>query len=953
MLTMASPSHLASTMTMQHSSKDLTPDDVDFDAIMRLMTSRHTVELVDRHVAAVRKVCKMCRQGFLLRHLQPLIELLRLVVQRFSSGQREFAPAICEFTQVASQPLVSCKASDMITYGHHLPTFITTLVGVLGSALPPAEDIGMIDNFEAQAAWEERRMLNERVRIEVAHTLACWSRFGLDENSVELRPNQPLIQAVADVGTPNLRILQQSQAIDELSAAFRVEDSPEAIVIALGAIRDMSLYRPLARQITNCGLISNLIHVIRVNLLGSDVLLVAAEVLWNVLELDWDGAAEALGSSDVIESFRDFMEAALTRGYRFKDKIFRNDMMVLLMYVSKRPENRSLFASTGLMALLLSRAVTEKQRKVLQDTGVLQELMHHTQGGSGFTIPGASSAGSAKDGGSAAEPEVTVALTNSQEDMEFRILLWGTLARCCSSDACADLATRCGFVTSLLSYLDENEVVAEQRQWSQEQRRMMQLEALSALFSLVQYMPSSFIEGRGNSIALRLLQGTPSRDIQRKCLHLLQVAVRTGPEFAQELGAGAVAALIELFKDKDVTMSGRQLCASVLAGLCAGHPGNCREFRKKGGIDAIREEVLYRPDETTENHLFYTLCVIDCVWCAIVGTRKNELRFVDIGGLFALLDVLEVAPLLLKRQIIGCLADLMQNRKAAQLFVQWNSQTTMKGALKILLELWQTEQDNASSTVTSGVIRDIDRPLNPPVHDAAENGAEGQHHDGDSDGSGRDGGGSLNSSRASGRLRHAMAFEGRSKMSITGGVARAGATARSSNAGATNGFPNGAASADKQDARAKIYSILSCVGFDCHDVLNISERQHMELVKLYPDCVQLETWNKVRENLIARGVKPISADLKWIEDSIAERKLQTSWIKSVQQQLADERRSEEQASLHRFYDDIRSRGQFRRTAHKDAGSPTDKGFDDEDRPGGSPRGGGRATANSDEGGFSD
>lgn len=125
------------------------------------------------------------------------------------------------------------------------------------------------------------------------------------------------------------------------------------------------------------------------------------------------------------------------------------------------------------------------------------------------------------------------------------------------------------------------------------------------------------------------------------------------------------------------------------------------------------------------------------------------------------------------------------------------------------------------------------------------------------------------------------------------------------------------AAADRQDARAKIYAILSCVGFECQDALNIGERQQMELVKLYPDCVELETWNSVRESLIARNVKPISADLKWIEDCITERKQQTSWIQTVQQKLADERHAEEQASLHRFYADIRSRAQFRRSAPKD------------------------------------
>jgi len=94
----------------------------------------------------------------------------------------------------------------------------------------------------------------------------------------------------------------------------------------------------------------------------------------------------------------------------------------------------------------------------------------------------------------------------------------------------------------------------------------------------------------------------------------------------------------------------------------------------------------------------------------------------------------------------------------------------------------------------------------------------------------------------------------------------------------------------------------------------------MELVKLFPDCVQLETWIKVQENLAAKGINPISADRKWIEDSIAERKAQTQWVLGVQQKLADERRCEEKASLDRFYEDIRSRAQFRRASAKDGPS---------------------------------
>jgi len=443
----------------------------------------------------------------------------------------------------------------------------------------------------------------------------------------------------------------------------------------------------------------------------------------------------------------------------------------------------------------------------------------------------------------------------------------------------------------------------------------MQLEALSALFLLVQYMPDSFITANGNSIVLQLLQDQSNREVQKKCLHLLQIAVRMGPQFAEELGQfGAVGALIELFTDRDVPMNGRQLCISVLAGLCSGHAENCREFRKKGGVEAIREEVVYRPDETTDNHLYCTLCVVDCIWCAIVGTRKNEVRFLDAGGLFALLDVLEIAPLLLKRQIIGCLADLVQYKKAAKLFVQWNSQVTMKGGLKILLELWQNEQEVAGSTTKDGVIHDLDRPLNPV--EAVDNGPEANVGDGRLGTA--DSNSSNGSSKAGERFMAAKTYAdsttGFNKTGSQGTRTDMRQTKIGNGKGPDNPDDLGTSITERQDCRAKIFSILSCIGFECNEALNIAERQQMELVKLYPECVQLEAWIKVQEHLTSRSIKAISADRKWIEDSIAERKAQTTWVYGVQMKLSEERQDEEKLSLHRFYEDIRSRAQFRKSA---------------------------------------
>lgn len=214
-------------------------------------------------------------------------------------------------------------------------------------------------------------------------------------------------------------------------------------------------------------------------------------------------------------------------------------------------------------------------------------------------------------------------------------------------------------------------------------------------------------------------------------------------------------------------------------------------------------------------------------------------------------------------------------------------------------------QVTAVNVNADGVIHDLDRPLNPPKEKALGDTA------------------TMGNSKAMGKLRQAISH------------AEVVSKSKSdTNKSAKDPLRFGMMVVDQQDARAKIYSILSRVGFEGHDTLNIEERQQMELLKLYPDCRQLETWSDVKENLLAKGIKPISADLKWIEESINERKTQTAWIQTIQQQLADERHSEEQASLHRFYDDIRNRGALRKNMQKDGNarptsiSPGSQGEDD-------------------------
>merc|ERR1719247_2004008 len=817
------------------------------------------MDLSERHALAVRKVCRLSNKGFLLQHLPDLIELLDIVVTRYESGLTVFGPVLEDMAKTASLPLVARKASDMVTYGHRLPELLIVLMRNFSAATPDA------------TLPVEEQAVREQIRIRTGHMLACWARHGLDAQAID--PSEPLT-VFASVGTPNLRAVDQSTAVDAVAGAFRVENSEESIVVMLGAIRDMSLYMPLARKISNSGLLSHLVHVIHLHMMGSDILLVAVDILWNVLDLDWDGASAALGSLDILESFCEFMHMALVDGYREKDKALRNDLMVLLMLVARRSEVRRLFADSGLFSVLLRSALAPPNLQMLEEQGILEGLM-------GL----AGSAASGKD------PVGThpVVLTNSPEDMEFRILVWSTISSCCTDPRCAELAMQFGFVSSLLSYLDAAPQ-EDTRHWSREQIRTLQVQSLDSLFHITQCMPEAIREAPQGIMCVLLLLETAmgfqqyDEGLQRKCLLLLLAAMKKARSYVDDIGEAGVRIVVNCFTDSS-TMGIRQLCASVLSALCSGHKANQRAFRKNGGVELLVKHIQYKPEETLENFLSFEVCVIDAVWSCIVGSAKNEQRFIDQDGLFQLLEVLEVGPMMLKRQCLGCLADLVENPRAARMFVQWNSDITMKGGLKLLLELWEEEQMRRGATNDRGQIVDCDHPLNPPQPFKVDPG-----------------------DRADGNTMQDPLMSS----ATLGRPAASRSAERGTSAGKgllSDVFQFDEKVRETQDLRAKIYGILSKVGFEGHESLSIRERQHVELLKLYPECRVLETWLSVGERIQARGLKPLAVDAEFLEQQIAEQRTRTKWVLTVQQQLQAELEHEEAHHLNRFYDTIRMRAQ--------------------------------------------
>ena len=71
--------------------------------------------------------------------------------------------------------------------------------------------------------------------------------------------------------------------------------------------------------------------------------------------------------------------------------------------------------------------------------------------------------------------------------------------------------------------------------------------------------------------------------------------------------------------------------------------------------------------------------------------------------------------------------------------------------------------------------------------------------------------------------------------------------------------------------------------------------------------------NLVGSNL--RDFRLLAQDQAWLDQMVLEQRTRAEWIRNVQNQLHEDNQNQEVVSLHRYYDDIRSR-----FGNRDAGS---------------------------------
>ena len=115
---------------------------------------------------------------------------------------------------------------------------------------------------------------------------------------------------------------------------------------------------------------------------------------------------------------------------------------------------------------------------------------------------------------------------------------------------------------------------------------------------------------------------------------------------------------------KEGVLQLRELSVNILSNLCNENRENQKLFRRSGGIEAMIQNMQFKEVDHSGNAITFIGSVLDCLANSVFGNKRCESHFLDIEGVYVLLDLIENCEYTLKRFAISCLCTILENTKS-------------------------------------------------------------------------------------------------------------------------------------------------------------------------------------------------------------------------------------------------------------------------------------------------
>jgi len=710
---------------------------------------------------------------------------------------------------------------------------------------------------------------------------------------------------------------QESSLVDEQTErvfgnALPLEMRLSALLFPLiDLLYELSGYQRCAEVLVTSGALHYVVFILdNITNPQDELLSLCLDILWNVLELSHEkvatvttcatrkellevfrlrNAAFFLGNEFTFQALLHVLELLLAQGYRQQDKEMRNACLMIMQLLAKRRRCLDFFYSTGLTACLFSYATSA-------------ELSH-------AKAPGRSQ----QDKSSATASAITASnqyyATNSDEDFEFKQMLWFLLAETsCNHQANLSELAQFRFMEIWLSYATTNSAGMSQQheasgsfprasahKYSTPQLQLLQRTALSALNHVAAFVVDQFYEIGGHVKLLEFLQmNMGTEDVLASAwLLMLQVSPPL-PCYQTALGQlGAIETAVEIFEAPPSrhTFAIRRNAVLACASLCRNDNGsNRKRFRQANGVHALVQHLEFDPSHSVleENIL---VGILDAVRSCVVGDVESETAFINDDGVPKLLSILGPAPKAVKHQVLAALAEICVNPAAIPSYQTWRcdqpGENNNASASQVLLRIYASEEaaeKNASSQPETGLVASTNvrhsafqsvTNCRSPFIVAPETSTAVDPPEPST---------SRPESPAFARLKDAL-------KAAQGFASETQLEAHQLHPGV--------------NVKAKIYAVLANVSFASEaESLAPRDQVMLEIAKEYPTFKLGEMWQNVERALHAEGVRPIYADALYIRQNIEHAYNISVCTKLVQQEVLAQSRQQTAERQNAFFEQI-------------------------------------------------
>jgi len=257
------------------------------------------------------------------------------------------------------------------------------------------------------------------------------------------------------------------------------------------------------------------------------------------------------------------------------------------------------------------------------------------------------------------------------------------------------------------------------------------------------------------------------------------------------------------------------------------------------------------------------LGVLDCLFNAVFGLDVAEEKFLELEGAFLLIDLLEKVPHQMHQVVLSCLVELSENPRSLQHLLTWRSSKVELGSTpitlpQVLIQLWKAEEERMGCfRGPKGELAHLQYPL------------AGWHQI--------------------------------QEMKRTGD-------------------PSPALADLSENVRAKIYCLMTRIGFNELPGIATEDYVTLALIEKYYDLKISEVWDEVISELAAEKVELIDAD-KEAAETIKQAQLERAKaIQCLQDQLKEAQNQQDRQEEQILFQKIREK-------YRQAGKITERWFD--------------------------